>query len=107
MASFRVEVDRGVRKETRRLPGNVRQRVIRALKALREQPRPAESELLDVEKVEIELPPGIEPRRIRMENWRIVYVVEEQDSRVSVLAIRKRPPYQYDDLKELLASILS
>ena len=50
MASFSVEVDRGVRKETRRLPGNVRQRVIRALKALRSQPRPPNSEPLDVRK---------------------------------------------------------
>jgi mRNA-degrading endonuclease RelE of RelBE toxin-antitoxin system len=104
MASFRVEVDREIQKATRRLPGNIRQRVLRALKGLRDEPRPAGSEALDVGA--FELPPGVEPRRIRMESWRIVYVVEEEDLRVSVLAIRQRPPYQYDDLSELFASIL-
>ena len=105
MASFRVEVDRGIRREIRRLPGNFRQRVVRALQALQKQPRPSDSEPLDLEKIAIEIPTGLEPRRIRMENWRIVYVIEDEDLCVSVLAIRKRPPYQYDDLDELLASL--
>ena len=75
MASFRVEVDPEIHKATRRLPGNIRQRVLRALKGLRDEPRPAGSEALDIG--EFELPPGVEPRRIRMESWRIVYVVED------------------------------
>ena len=48
MASFRVEVDREIHKATRRLPGNIRQRVLRALKGLRDEPRPAGSEALDI-----------------------------------------------------------
>ena len=106
MASFRVDVDRGIHKEIRRLPGNVRQRVVRALKALQVEPRPSESEALDLDKLAIELPTGVEPRRIRMDNWRIVYVIEEGDLLISVLAVRKRPPYQYDDLDELIVGLL-
>lgn len=106
MASFSVEVGREVRKETRRLPGNVRQRVIRALKALGSQPRPPNSQPLDVQKIDAELREGVEARRIRLESWRILYAIEERDLRVSVLAIQKRPPYRYDDLKELLAAVL-
>lgn len=102
MASYRVEVDRALRHEIRKLPGNVRQRVMRALQALREKPRPAESIPLDTAKAELQLVPGSELRRIRIESWRIVYLVEDEDSLVSVLAVRKRPPYQYEDLSELL-----
>jgi len=103
MVSFKVRVDREILKAARRLPGNIRQRALRALEGLRSEPRPASSEALDVG--ELELPPGIEPRRIRMESWRIVYVIEAEEHRVSVLAIRQRPPYQYDDLADLFTSI--
>jgi mRNA-degrading endonuclease RelE of RelBE toxin-antitoxin system len=106
MASFRVEVDRGVRKQIRRLPGNVRQRVVKALGDLRSEPRPSDSEALDIDELGITVPQGFEPRRLRIENWRIVYVVEEDDLLISVLAVRKRPPYRYDDLKRLLDSVL-
>jgi hypothetical protein len=37
-----------------------------------------------------------------MASWRIIYLVEEEWTLVSVLAIGKRPPYQYDDLDELV-----
>ena len=33
--------------------------------------------------------------------WRVIYVVETEDKVVSVLAIRQRPPYQYEDLGDL------
>jgi len=34
-----------------------------------------------------------------------VYVIDEEWELVTVLAVRKRPPYDYEDLKELLAEI--
>ncbi len=105
MASYRVETDRKIQKQIRRLPGNVRQRVIRALRGLRQSPRPAESRPLDSRKAEIDLQPSTELRRIRIEAWRIVYLIEDEDELVSVLGIRKRPPYRYEDLKEALARI--
>lgn len=105
MASYQVEVTRQVRKEIRRLPGNVRQRAIRILGALKQDPRPYNSRQLNVAKAGIELEPGAELRRIRMASWRIVYLVEEELNLVSVLAVRKRPPYQYDDLNHLVKGI--
>jgi mRNA-degrading endonuclease RelE of RelBE toxin-antitoxin system len=36
--------------------------------------------------------------------WRIVYLIEEKDKRITVLAIRKRPPYCYEDLVSLLTN---
>lgn len=38
----------------------------------------------------------------RVDRWWVLYVIEPDLSLVTVLAIRKRPPYQYEDLGELL-----
>jgi mRNA interferase RelE/StbE len=46
-----------------------------------------------------------ELRRLRIDRWRIVYAVTEADRIVDVLAVRKRPPYDYGDLAELLAGL--
>jgi mRNA interferase RelE/StbE len=105
MTSYQVEVTNQVRKEIRRLPGNVRQRVLRILKALEQKPQPHSSQLLDITKIGVELEPGAKLCRIRIASWRIVYFIEEEWKLISVLAIRKRPPYQYDDLDELIRSI--
>ena len=37
-----------------------------------------------------------------LDNWRIVYVVSDDETAVDVVAVRKRPPYDYGDLAELL-----
>ena len=102
MASFKVEVDRQVRKEVRRLPGHMRQRTIRALKELSTNPRPRNSRRLNTDKAGVQLAQNSELRRIRMMKWRIIYLVEDDFRLVSVLAIRKRPPYQYEDLNALV-----
>ena len=102
MASYQVKVTNQVRKEIRRLPGNVRQRAIHTLRALEQEPRPHNSRPLDAAKAGIVLEPGAELCRIRIASWRIVYLVEEEWKLISVLAIRKRPPYQYNDLDGLL-----
>jgi mRNA interferase RelE/StbE len=47
----------------------------------------------------------LEPRRIRIDRWRVVYVVDEEWTKVGILAVRKRPPYDYKDLPELLAEL--
>jgi mRNA interferase RelE/StbE len=44
-------------------------------------------------------------RRLRIERWRIVYAITEAGRYVDVLAIRKRPPYDYGDLERLLADL--
>ncbi len=84
----------------KRLPGNIRQRIKRAVSELAENPRPPRSKVLSVPEFDGEL------RRLRLESWRIVYLVTEADSCLDVLAVRKRPPYNYDDLPELIAELL-
>lgn len=106
MVLYQVEVTSLVRKEIRELPGNIRQRILRLLKELREEPRPNSSQRLDTAKLGIELESSIGLYRIRIESWRVVYVVEEELRLLTVLAIRKRPPYQYDDLYQLIDELL-
>lgn len=81
------------------LPGNIRQRVKRAIDALADNPRPSKSKELEV--------PDFEPevRRLRLDQWRIVYAITETDSVVDILTVRKRPPYDYGDLEELLKEV--
>lgn len=106
MASYKVEVDRRLRKVIRNLPGNLRQRVLRILESLRQQPRPRESQAIDTSKAGISLGPRADLRRIRIEAWRVVYLVESGVRLVTILAIRKHPPYQYEDLRELVSSFV-
>jgi mRNA interferase RelE/StbE len=82
------------------LPGNIRQRIRRAINALSLTPRPFNSLPLAIPTPTEE--EGLEVRRLRLANWRIVYVIDQSRNALTVLAIRKRPPYRYDDLEALL-----
>jgi mRNA interferase RelE/StbE len=74
----------------------MRQRVRRAIDRLAENPRPAASKRLDAPEL------GSELHRLRLDRWRIVYMVNEGEQAIDVLAVRKRPPYDYGDLAELI-----
>lgn len=83
----------------KRLPGHVRQRIKHAIDELADDPRPTQSKKLDVADLK---DPEREVRRLRLDSWRIVYVVSDDQKAVDVVAMRKRPPYDYGDLTELL-----
>ena len=87
-------------REIKDLPGHMRQRVKRAIDALAEQPRPSQSKALKTgAEIQAEL------RRLRLDAWRIVYAITNADRLIDVLAVRKRPPYDYGDLKALLSKV--
>ncbi|MCA1991449.1 MAG: type II toxin-antitoxin system RelE/ParE family toxin, partial [Coleofasciculus sp. S288] len=81
------------------LPGNIRQRIRQAIQTLRENPRPSQSKRLELPDVEAEI------WRLRLENWRILYAIDKSERIVDVLAVRKRPPYDYGDLEKLLEEL--
>ncbi len=83
--------------EIKVLPGHMRQRVKRAVDALANNPHPPQSKRLKTPDLECEL------YRLRLGRWRIVYAVNTDDKIIDVLAVRKRPPYDYGDLGQLLA----
>jgi mRNA interferase RelE/StbE len=97
--SYKVWIDPIVIVEAQATPGNIRQRIKQAMKALANDPRPPDSE-------ELYWPPRhFEPRRIQIHRWRIIYAVDDDACWVWILAVRKRPPYDYGDLNALLDRI--
>jgi len=84
--------------EIKKLPGNMRQRIRRTVGDLSENPRPDNSKPLSLPSMEIEA------RRLRLDRWRIIYTIAEEDKIVDILAVRKRPPYNYEDLQALLTN---
>ncbi len=100
MSRYSIWIEDSAKAELLSLPGNMRQRVRRAISALADEPRPHNSRALT--------PPddvALELRRVRLDQWRIVYVIDEEESSVGVYAIRRRPPYSYEDLAPLLADL--
>jgi mRNA interferase RelE/StbE len=99
MNHYTVYTKPDVFRDIKTLPGNIRQRVKRAIGDLADNPRPYNSKRLKVSKLEPEL------WRLRLDNWRIVYAITEEDHIVDVIAVRKRPPYDYGDLVILLEQL--
>ena len=96
MNAYIVYVDPSAWGEMKRLPGHMRQRVRHAVDDLIVNPRPGTSELLQTSR------PTPEARRIRLDRWRIIYTIDEVARVIDILAVRKRPPYDYGDLESLL-----
>ncbi len=67
-----------------------------------QNPHPSQSRAL---KLPDSTPHEWEVRRVRLENWRIVYAVNETWQEIGVLTIQKRPPYDYEDLELLLSEL--
>ncbi len=97
---YQLWIEDQAKAEVERLPGHVRQRIHQAIRSLRLESRPHGSRVM-----RSPIAIDVEVRRLRLEHWRIIYVVDEPASEVGVLAIRKRPPYDYGDLPELLAGL--
>jgi mRNA interferase RelE/StbE len=83
-------------REIKDLPGYIRQRVRQVIGKFADHPNPPRSKRLEFAAPESQL------YRYRLENWRIVYSITESEKVVDILAIRKRPPYDYGDLQKLL-----
>jgi len=97
---YRLDVSPTAQAEIKHLSGHVRQRIRRAIKDLADDPRPSNTRRLEFELA------GAELRRLRLDQWRILYAVIETDVHlVAVVAVRRRPPYDYDDLPELLSDV--
>jgi len=100
-AHYELFVEPEVHEARTRLPGHVRQRVKRAIDDLTHASRPADSS--DVDVTGLTVPIGVEIRRLRVDVWRILYAVSDGEGWVWVLAIHRRPPYDYEDLADIVA----
>lgn len=73
MSPFIVYVTPEALQEIKDLPGNVRQRVKRAIESLALNPYPPQSKALNVPELDRQIV------RLRLEKWRIVYAVTEDE----------------------------
>ncbi len=78
--AYRIEIDRSAQKALRGLDGSVRPRVIDAIRALADNPRPPGSTKLV----------GHEAWRIRVGDYRIVYEIHDQVLLVLIVGIGHR-----------------
>ena len=73
MSRYTVYITPDTFKDIKKLPGNIRQRIRKAIRDLADNPRPPQSKMLHVRDLEPEL------WRLRLDNWRIVYGITETD----------------------------
>ncbi|MBI4316959.1 MAG: type II toxin-antitoxin system RelE/ParE family toxin [Chloroflexi bacterium] len=87
---YRIRVGRAAKREAFALPGYVRQRVLRIIDALADEPRPLGAK-------ELRDRPGY--YRIRVARWRLIYHISDDDGLISIVAVRlKTGPEIYENL---------
>ncbi len=105
MSSYSVYVTPDAWREIKDAPGVVRQRLRRAIDGLESEPRQSNGRPLDLSELAPDLSADQQVWRLRLDNWRVVYLVNDMEKTVDVLAVRRRPPYDYGDLSRLLSEI--
>jgi len=79
--SYAVELKPSARKELESLPDTVLARVVRRVEALQQEPRPAGCKKLKGYK---------DQWRVRIGDWRVIYIVDDKARLVSVTRIAHR-----------------
>jgi mRNA-degrading endonuclease RelE of RelBE toxin-antitoxin system len=78
MPVFDLLIEADVHELRKHLPGNIRQQIKRAIDDLAHEPRPPRSRALDV--TDLDIAPQIEIRRLRLDPYRIVYALSDQEN---------------------------
>jgi len=77
---YTVYLKRSAEKELKELPGKVHDRIIEALLSLKANPLPRNAKKLH----------GREGMRIRVGNYRVLYIVDDAKKRIDVISIADR-----------------
>lgn len=88
--AYRLKITRSVLREIERLPGNMRQRIRRAIAHLCENPRPPESKQMEGELSAF--------YRMRLEEYRIIYRIDDDIVQIEIVRVTKRSPRTYEGL---------
>jgi mRNA-degrading endonuclease RelE of RelBE toxin-antitoxin system len=104
MLRYQLLLEADVQRARKHLSGDMRQRIKQLIEDLADEPRPPRSSTLDV--AGMDLPPQVELRRLRLDPWRLIYAVNDAEAWVWVLALQRRPPYDYDDLERLAEKLV-
>ncbi len=89
--TYRLSISREVRRDIDRLPGIFRQRIRRAIAELAQEPRPEAAKSLEGELADY--------YRIRLDDYRIIYRIEEDQVLVEVVRVAQRTPRTYTNLR--------
>jgi mRNA interferase RelE/StbE len=98
---YELFIESAVHAERKSLPGHIRQIIKRTIEDLAHEPRPHNSRPLDT--MDLTIPEHLEIRRMRIDKWRLIYAINETEGWVWIWGLRKRPPYDYEDLDEFIA----
>ena len=79
MRSFKIVVESAAEKEFRAVPFPFRRQINQRIMSLKEEPRPADAELLSEE----------EKYRLRVHCWRVLYEIDDARQLVTVWAVLK------------------
>lgn len=99
MTAYQIYVTPAAWAEMLSLPGHMKQRVKQAVDGLVNNSQPRQSKQLASIKKTNRI---TSLYRLRIDQWRIIYAIDSESELIQVLAIRKRPPYDYRDLEDLL-----
>jgi mRNA interferase RelE/StbE len=88
---YRLVIDDEARKVLKRLPGHMRQRIARAIDSLKHDPRPVDAKAMEDELAGY--------WRLRIDNYRIIYTIDEEIIVVEVVRVVRRDAKTYTDLR--------
>ncbi|MCE7982716.1 MAG: type II toxin-antitoxin system RelE/ParE family toxin [Caldilinea sp. CFX5] len=82
MKPYQLDIPELVRRQIRRVrPDRMREEVVDAILALPDEPYPPGSQLQDELRRRY---------RLRINGWRIIYKVDDEDQKITILAVRHR-----------------
>lgn len=87
---YRLVIDDEARKALKRLPGHIRQRIARAVDALKQNPRPADAKALEDELTGY--------WRLRIDNYRVIYTIDDEIIVIEVVRVDRRDTKTYTGL---------
>lgn len=89
---YQLKIKRNVAQQIERLPGHVRQRIVKSIDGLRSEPRPLIAKSLRGQ--------HSDKLQISLDVWRIVYRVDDEVVTVEVLRVgKKHGPEFYEGLE--------
>ncbi len=87
---YRLKLSTEAQQQIARLPGNIRQRIRQTIAGLAYQPRPPQAKQMADELANY--------YRLRIENYRIVYTIDDDIVLIEIIRVAKRTAKTYDDL---------
>lgn len=88
--AYRLKITAEILREIDRLPGNIRQRVRRAIAQLTTNPKPPSSKQMEGELAAY--------YRLRIQDYRIIYTIDDEIIQIEIVRVARRSPQTYESL---------